>query len=59
MWPTLQAVFSGERPIDWARLERAEILRDDFNRFSILNIASDEFFRESILSTLPPEFLVN
>ncbi len=59
MVPTLQKVFSGERPIDMARLERAEILRDEFNRFSILNMASDEFFRESILSTLPPEFLVN
>jgi hypothetical protein len=57
--PTLEKVFSQERPIDYTRLERAEILRDEFNRFSILNQASDEFFRESILLTLPPEFLVN
>ncbi len=57
--PTITKVFSQERPIDLARLEHAEILRDEFNRFSILNQASDEFFRESILLTLPPEFLVN
>lgn len=57
--PTLARVFSGEREIDWSRVEKAEILRDEFNRFSLLNLESDEFFREAILLTLPPEFLVN
>ncbi len=56
---TIRKVFEVRRPIDRKRLADAEILRDEFNRFSFLNIASDEFFRKSILLTLPPEFLVN
>ena len=56
---TIQKVFSTTRPVDRALLQRAEVLRDERNRFSLVNLASDQFFRESILLTLPPEFLVN
>jgi predicted membrane-bound spermidine synthase len=57
--PTIAQVFSQTRPIDASLLNQAEILEDEFNRFSFLNLASDQFFRESILMTVPREFLVN
>lgn len=56
---TIERVFSQTRPLDASLLAQAEILEDEFNRFSFLNLESDQFFRESILITLPREFLVN
>ncbi|MFT5441472.1 MAG: putative membrane-bound spermidine synthase [Myxococcota bacterium] len=56
---TIAAVFSQTRPIDQMLLANAEILEDEFNRFSFLNMESDEFFRRAVLHTLPPEFLAN
>lgn len=55
----LAKVFSQSRPIDTALLAQAQVLEDEFNPFSFLNIESDQFFRKSVLVTLPPEFLVN
>lgn len=57
--PTIKEVFAQRRPIDADLLAAAEILEDDFNRFSFINMESDQFFRESVLTNLPPEFLAN
>ncbi|MBW2391244.1 MAG: fused MFS/spermidine synthase [Deltaproteobacteria bacterium] len=56
---TIERVFAQTRPLDASLLAQAEILEDEFNRFSFLNLKSDQFFRESVLLTLPREFLVN
>ena len=57
--PTLKAIFAERRQIDADLLANADLLEDDFNRFSFINLESDQFFRESVLATLPPEFLAN
>jgi hypothetical protein len=56
---TLKAIFAERRQIDSDLLANADLLEDDFNRFSFINLESDQFFRESVLATLPPEFLAN
>jgi len=52
-------VFKTERPIDKEKLANANIITDEFNTFTILNIDTYMAYRNAALTSIPQEFLIN